>query len=313
MRDALRAQTLNLSAGDNRLFTFVDNESIYFGSGLDMSIDGSLYVGDTSNANNTLGLTINQGGADDEIISLKSSDIAHGITDFTETDTFLKFAKVSPTNGGGLIDGFSKYISGFYLRSFYTKDDTTKSTSGLASILMVSSKKSGTGANAMGANANILALRNYTTTTHIFDAEGDIWYTGALSSYKNATSYTGYIFVPLATTLTSTSFDGDSFSTTAATKIDLSAEFGAPEGIKAVSLIVTAQDSAAFGTRNLWVAFGPSTGQVVHCPVRPAGGDVWTSTSGIVPCDSSGDIYYAIGASGASTFDLIVRINGYFI
>jgi hypothetical protein len=38
MRDALRAQTLNLSAGDNRLFTFADNEPIYFGSGLDMSI-----------------------------------------------------------------------------------------------------------------------------------------------------------------------------------------------------------------------------------------------------------------------------------
>ena len=63
------------------------------------------FIGDTANANMTLGLTINQGAADDQALTLKSSDVSHGLTTATvetdvETDDFLSIAKRSATSGG---------------------------------------------------------------------------------------------------------------------------------------------------------------------------------------------------------------------
>ena len=54
------------------------------------------YINESSNANMTTGLTVNQGVADDEIIALKSSDVTHGVTNLAETDTFSTFASDSP-------------------------------------------------------------------------------------------------------------------------------------------------------------------------------------------------------------------------
>jgi hypothetical protein len=60
------------------------------------------------NASMTTGLTINQQGADNEILALKSSDVAHGITNYAEADTYASFKKVSATAGGLLIQGFAE-------------------------------------------------------------------------------------------------------------------------------------------------------------------------------------------------------------
>lgn len=68
---------------------------------------GTQYIGDTANADVTLGLTINQGTADDQILALKSSDVAHGLTTLAETDTYLSVAKVSATLGGALVSALS--------------------------------------------------------------------------------------------------------------------------------------------------------------------------------------------------------------
>jgi hypothetical protein len=59
-----------------------------------------LLLGDTANAGNSAGLTINQGDYDDEALSLKSSDVAHGMTSASETDTFAIMAKSRSANGG---------------------------------------------------------------------------------------------------------------------------------------------------------------------------------------------------------------------
>lgn len=121
-------------------------------------------------------------------------------------------------------------------------------------------------------------------------------------------------FHPLTARLTSTSFDGDSFSTTALTVIDLSAEFGAPPNIKAVLVRVMCRDSASLATQNLFVSLSPMTapGSLV---ARPSGiPDDWNcEANGIVPCDANGDIGYQIGASGAGTMDVWIYINGYWL
>jgi len=117
--------------------------------------------------------------------------------------------------------------------------------------------------------------------------------------------------VPLTTPLTSTAWDGDSFSTTAKTLIDLSAVFGVPAGVKAVDVLVAIRDSGSAAT---WCYFilGPTNtalmGKIANCiPVN----DRWGYSSFTVPCDANGDIYYQLGASGAGTMDVIIQIWGY--
>ena len=143
----------------------------------------------------------------------------------------------------------------------------------------------------------------------------DIHFDGNLKSMKNSTFYDVYGYVPLATHLTSTSFAGDSFSTTAKTKIDLSAAFsGCPAGIKAVNMHVQCRDSAS-ATSTTRVILSPDDTAGTGQEVAPAGRQDNFSEHGdvIVTCDASGDIYYQIVATGANTFDLWITIWGYYI
>jgi len=143
---------------------------------------------------------------------------------------------------------------------------------------------------------------------------GNVAYTGSLKSYKNSTEYAGYIFVPLAAPLTSTSWDGDARSTTSKTLIDLSAVFGAPAGIKAVALKVMTRDSGS-AANETYMVLGPTNTANLGIEVGCAGlaNDKWSRDFVIVPCDANGDIYYQIIASGTSTFDVTLEIWGYYI
>jgi len=136
-------------------------------------IDRNTFIGDTTNTNATLGLTINQGGADDEILALKSSDVAHGITDLAETDTFGTLTKAGVSTGGLYVKGYSSGTVGLFLKGVHTTDDTTKTTGGIGAVTLHGSLKSAANEADLGANANILAVRNRTTTRFILDADGD--------------------------------------------------------------------------------------------------------------------------------------------
>lgn len=133
---------------------------------------GMVYIGDTSDAKVTLGLVVNQGANDDHIVSLKSSDIAHGMTTLTETDTFLYLRKEDAVAGGLQLTGLSEATIGANLQGIATTDDTTKTTAGIAPIELQSYLKSGTTAGACGANANLVAIINSGTVRFLFDAEG---------------------------------------------------------------------------------------------------------------------------------------------
>lgn len=126
----------------------------------------------------------------------------------------------------------------------------------------------------------------------------------------------GVRFVPLTTPLTSTSWDGDARSTTAATLIDLSAVFGAPAGIKAVLVTLTIRDSGSDAAGlNLYLNWGPSATYFDAVAVRCGGitADSYASGGGVCPCDANGDVYYRIAASGAGTMDVTVKIWGYWV
>jgi len=114
--------------------------------------------------------------------------------------------------------------------------------------------------------------------------------------------------------MTSTDWDGDARSTTAKTTIDLSAVFGVPAGVKAVLLRVACRDSGSAGA-DCYINFWSTNAAGIGPHVRPAGraNDLIEDQVIIVPCDSNGDIYYQAAATGASTLDVWIYIDGYLL
>jgi hypothetical protein len=141
-------------------------------------------------------------------------------------------------------------------------------------------------------------------------------FSGSLYSYKNSIEYQGYIFIPLTTPLTSTSYDGDSFSTsTQYDQLDLSAIFGAPAGIKAVLFDIALRDSGS-AAGDTFLRFADTNVDSYSNPAIGCSGlanDKWTRGQLIVPCNASGDVYWYRWASGTSTLDITIVITGYWI
>ena len=118
----------------------------------------------------------------------------------------------------------------------------------------------------------------------------------------------------LTTPLTSTSWDGDSFSTTAKTKIDLSAVFGVPAGVKAVLVKVALRDSGSAAASCVFQLSGISSGTNYSLTAQASPiNDRYAYFNGIVPCDANGDVYYQINASGSATMDVYLEIWGYWL
>jgi hypothetical protein len=138
------------------------------------------YINDSANANMTIGLTINQGANDNEILAFKSSDVAHGMTSAAETDTFATFSKTEAGAGGmqitALTDADASFKIGLSLRGVLglAAGDTTKSTSAEGAVEIVGMLKSGAGFASLGANENILVVSGAGATTRfILDSDGD--------------------------------------------------------------------------------------------------------------------------------------------
>jgi len=123
------------------------------------------------------------------------------------------------------------------------------------------------------------------------------------------------VFVPLTTPLTSTAWDGDAFSTTAKTKIDLSEVFGVPAGAKGIFVRLVARDSgSSAGYCQLALSPNDTAGSVAtQAYLQGIQNDVYVSVNGVVPCDENGDVYYQIVASGTGTLDAIIEIWGYWL
>ena len=127
----------------------------------------------------------------------------------------------------------------------------------------------------------------------------------------NSTDFGRPVF--LTSPLLSTAWDGDARSTTAKTKIDLSAVFGVPAGVKAVLVNVALRDSASAANECL-ISLSPSSG-AGGLSARCSGiaNDKFVNACLIVPCDANGDVYYDIAASGTGTMDVYLQIYGYWL
>jgi len=163
--DFTGAQEISTTAG---ALTLNPTTNVLANAGLFIIGDGTT----TSNANMTLGLIVDQRANDDGLIDGKSSDVAHGITSFAETNSFVTISKGDGNEGGLMLRGFSEGVAGAYIQSLYTTDNTTKTTSATGAIEFWSRKKSGTTVGAPGADANLAVFKANGTARFILDAEG---------------------------------------------------------------------------------------------------------------------------------------------
>lgn len=168
---------VQMGVGDNGLhtnkFVIAKNNDMSSAANLLLVCDianRAWYINDDANGQMTSGLTINQGAADNEILALKSSDVAHGATAHTETDTFAYLSKINGT-GGLFLAGFQGTGSvGLNLKGAAASDDTGKTTSAAAYIQLIAMK---TPNNNPGADANLVCItHNDGTRRFLFDAEG---------------------------------------------------------------------------------------------------------------------------------------------
>jgi hypothetical protein len=135
---------------------------------------------DEMNAFNTQGLTVQQGGADDECFALKSSDVAHGMTTDLDTDTYGSIKKASASEGGLIFTGATEGTVANQISGFATTVDTTANGSSTACIVMAAWEKTGTTVQAVStANANLFAVMSGTNAKFIVDQEGDLHVDGS--------------------------------------------------------------------------------------------------------------------------------------
>ena len=142
--------------------------------------NGKNFIGDTANAKMAVGLTINQGANDNEILTLKSSDVGHPFTAYWEADTFAQFGKMDANAGGLAITGL-RDADGAAWGAFnvYAYLGEAAQTSGQGVINFRAAVTNGaTSVQAVGANGILLSAENYETVRWNLDAEGDTWQSG---------------------------------------------------------------------------------------------------------------------------------------
>lgn len=161
-----------------------------------VSGNGILMNTATDNTKNSYGLTIQQASWDDEILSLKSSSVAHGLTTYGENDTYASFFKSSSTLGGLHIRALAEDAAlnnPLNLSVFGGTADTTKSTAGRALIELNAFEHDGlNGLENITADGNVLAIRarvsNSLVARWIVDEDGDTWQSGKMSTAENIDS-----------------------------------------------------------------------------------------------------------------------------
>ena len=133
-------------------------------------------------------LTINQGTNDDKILSLKTTgDLAHGVTDYGETDTFGYMKKFSNTQGGLMIGGMSTHERPIVLQAFgnYYQSAGAGTGTDKCAVQIFAYENSGTGITNVGANESIFAVRGQKggsmQSVFIVDIEGDLHTDGSTS------------------------------------------------------------------------------------------------------------------------------------
>lgn len=140
--------------------------------------DGSIILGDTTaDAQLTTGIVINQGAADDNIMSFKSSDVDHDMTTDYETDTYGAIRKFAGADGGLKIVGLSDASVAVEIFAAGMTADATDAptTASTATITLNGAKESGGTFGALGATENLLNVENLGTAEFVVKGDGELY------------------------------------------------------------------------------------------------------------------------------------------
>jgi len=160
-------------------------------------LDGTaMFINETTNANMTTGITIKGTTTNEHLSFKKAVGLAHGLTDYGETDTY-GYVTLSDLDKGGLkIVGITDTAqadsndAGIVLQGMMraTADDSTNNTA-MGCVSIVGIEHDGSNAiDDIGAQENILVLKKgigTDDTTHIFEGNGDILVDGAVSAFDD--------------------------------------------------------------------------------------------------------------------------------
>ena len=145
----------------------------------------TLFLGGTSNSKmGGAGITIDQEGIDNEAFALKgSTDIAHGRTGYTETDTYATLKKISATLGGVQLLGMAEDAATTQVVQLLAAGgtaDTTKTVSAVGLIDLVAEEHDGANNIAnITADGNVFTVRAYVAGAYVarlaVDEDGDLY------------------------------------------------------------------------------------------------------------------------------------------
>ncbi|MBN4064349.1 hypothetical protein JYU04_01285 [Dehalococcoides mccartyi] len=147
---------------------------------------GGVFIGDIANANMTVGLTMNQGANDNQILAFKSSDVATGLSSLpstnAEADDFASFAKRSATAGGLRVEAYGENSNDIALEfnAYGITANTAKNINGWGGINFFLKPHDGAnGAANMNADGNVFSVRaqvgGNSRTMFMVDEDGDLF------------------------------------------------------------------------------------------------------------------------------------------
>jgi len=155
---------------------------------LNITNDGKFATGGEISPDVSLGgICLNQGSADADILTFKSSDIAHGLVTQDETDTYCSFIKSFADNGGLTIRAYQDGSQSGYTfnwRAFQQGTaSTATSTAAIGVIRAEANQHDGADTvSAVAANGNLYTISNGSNCRVIFKGDGDVEADGTVTS-----------------------------------------------------------------------------------------------------------------------------------
>ena len=140
---------------------------------------GALFISDSANTNMTQGITMDQDGSDDHIFALKSSDVAHGVTDIAETDTYFSIQKLSATEGGILAKAYSEGDMAMKFDVISTIDLSGDTATSNGHFHFNCFMKSGSGLAGHTTGSNLFVVENNTATQLVLKGNGELHLTNS--------------------------------------------------------------------------------------------------------------------------------------
>ena len=130
------------------------------------------------------GLCLNQAANDDNILTLKSSDIAHGITATAETDTYFEIRKQSGSIGGAELSAYGEQKLAYAIQGFVgLAEESSPSAASFGPVYVNCSIKSGSSIVEMSAAQHLFVVANDGDAKFMVDGDGTFHSDGSGGTY----------------------------------------------------------------------------------------------------------------------------------